>query len=79
LIAALRLDRIVIAMQTDGQINARRQAPRFENLEGMRRILVNGRRSRIRWDVVLGLLCDATPDERQDLVEAPQPYPAVQR
>src|SRR5262245_64250838 len=45
----------------------------------MRWVLANWRRARIWRDVVLGLFFDATPDERQDLVKAPQPYPAVQR
>src|SRR5262249_30788991 len=79
LIAAFWLDRILIALQAYGQIDSRRQVPRFEDLEGTRWVLANRRRARIRRDIVLGLFFDATPDERQDLVEAPQPYPAVQR
>src|SRR5215468_5338514 len=79
LIAALRLERILIALQAYGQIDSRRQAPSFEDLDGMRWVLANQRRARIRWDVILGFFFDTTPDERQDLVEAPQPYPALQR
>src|SRR5215475_2786434 len=71
LIAALRLERILIALQAYGQIDSRRQVPRFEDLEGMRGVLAHRRRARIRLDVILGLFFDATPDERQDLVKAP--------
>src|SRR5262252_4075830 len=62
LITALWLERILIAFQAYGQIDSRRQVPRFEDLEGMRWVLANRRCSRIRLDVVLGLLFHATPD-----------------
>src|SRR5262249_1107831 len=71
LIAVLRLERVLIALQADGQIDSRWQAPRFEDLEGMRWVLANWRCARIWRDVVLGLLFNPKPDQHQDLVKAP--------